>query len=120
MDDGFLANSLVVYIKRKIAKSFNLNSILDDFVSLKFLNTLYSRIFVLVPCFIASTYLRTFIMHFCDTYCVTNYLISILNCIYYIFSLALQITIIRLPIMTLEKKNYKNSIHANRGVKLRT
>jgi hypothetical protein len=35
MDDEFLANSLVVYIKREIAESFNLNSILDDFVSLR-------------------------------------------------------------------------------------
>jgi hypothetical protein len=35
MEDEFLANSLVVYIEREIAESFNLNSILDDFVSLK-------------------------------------------------------------------------------------
>jgi hypothetical protein len=35
MDDGFLANSLVVYIKREIVENFNLNSILDDFISLR-------------------------------------------------------------------------------------
>jgi hypothetical protein len=35
MDDEFLANSLVIYIERKIAKSYNLDSILDDFVSLR-------------------------------------------------------------------------------------
>jgi len=35
MENEFLANSLVVYIEREIAKSFNLDSILDDFVSLK-------------------------------------------------------------------------------------
>jgi hypothetical protein len=35
MEDEFLANSLVVYIEREIAESFNLDSILDDFVSLK-------------------------------------------------------------------------------------
>jgi hypothetical protein len=35
MDDEFLVNSLVVYIERKISESFNLDSILDDFVSLK-------------------------------------------------------------------------------------
>jgi hypothetical protein len=35
MDDEFLVNSLVVYIEREISESFNLDSILDDFVSLK-------------------------------------------------------------------------------------
>jgi hypothetical protein len=35
MENEFLANSLIVYIERKIAESFNLDSILDDFVSLK-------------------------------------------------------------------------------------
>jgi len=35
IDDRFLANSLVVYIEKEIAESFNLYSILDDFVSLK-------------------------------------------------------------------------------------
>jgi septation ring formation regulator EzrA len=35
MEDEFLVNSLVVYIERKTAKSFNLDSILGDFVSLK-------------------------------------------------------------------------------------
>jgi hypothetical protein len=35
MEDEFLANSLVVYIEREIAENFNLDSILDDFVSLK-------------------------------------------------------------------------------------
>jgi hypothetical protein len=35
IEDGFLANSLVVYIEKEIAESFNLDSILDDFVSLK-------------------------------------------------------------------------------------
>jgi hypothetical protein len=35
IDDEFLANSLVVYIEREIGESFNLDSILDDFVSLK-------------------------------------------------------------------------------------
>jgi hypothetical protein len=35
MEDEFLANSLVVYIEREIAESFNLDLILDDFVSLK-------------------------------------------------------------------------------------
>jgi len=33
--DEFLVNSLVVYIKKEIAKSFNLDSILDNYVSLK-------------------------------------------------------------------------------------
>jgi hypothetical protein len=35
MEDEFLVNSLVVYIETEIAESFNLDSILDDFVSLK-------------------------------------------------------------------------------------
>jgi hypothetical protein len=35
MEDDFLANSLVLYIEREIAKSFDLYSILDDFVLLK-------------------------------------------------------------------------------------
>jgi hypothetical protein len=35
MENEFLANSLVVYIEREIAESFNLDSILDDFVLLK-------------------------------------------------------------------------------------
>jgi hypothetical protein len=35
MDDEFLANSLVVYIEREISESFNLDLILDDFVSLR-------------------------------------------------------------------------------------
>jgi hypothetical protein len=35
MEDDFLANSLVIYIEREIAKSFDLDSILDDFVFLK-------------------------------------------------------------------------------------
>jgi hypothetical protein len=34
-EDDFLANSLVLYIGREIAKSFDLDSILDDFVLLK-------------------------------------------------------------------------------------
>ncbi|XP_059456615.1 uncharacterized protein LOC132186648 [Corylus avellana] len=36
MDDDFLANSLVIYIERKIAESFDLDSILDNFVLLKY------------------------------------------------------------------------------------
>jgi hypothetical protein len=35
MDDEFLANNLVVYIEREIAESFNSDSILDDFASLR-------------------------------------------------------------------------------------
>ncbi|KAG6730512.1 hypothetical protein I3842_01G083800 [Carya illinoinensis] len=35
IEDEFLANNLVVYIERKIAKNFDLNSILDNFVCLK-------------------------------------------------------------------------------------
>ncbi|KAG2675774.1 hypothetical protein I3843_12G022500 [Carya illinoinensis] len=35
IEDEFLANSLVVYIEREIAKNFDLYSILDNFVSLK-------------------------------------------------------------------------------------
>jgi hypothetical protein len=35
MDDEFLADNLLVYIKRKNFESFNLDLILDDFVSLK-------------------------------------------------------------------------------------
>jgi hypothetical protein len=35
MDDDFLTNSLVLYIKREITESFDLYSILDDFVLLK-------------------------------------------------------------------------------------
>ena len=35
MEDDFIANSLVLYIERKIAKSFDLDSILDDFVLLR-------------------------------------------------------------------------------------
>ncbi|XP_059434852.1 uncharacterized protein LOC132167836 [Corylus avellana] len=35
MEDDFLANSLVLYIEREIAESFDLDSILDDFVLLK-------------------------------------------------------------------------------------
>jgi hypothetical protein len=35
MEDGFLANSLVLYIKREIAESFDSDSILNDFVLLK-------------------------------------------------------------------------------------
>jgi hypothetical protein len=35
MDDEFLANSLAVYIEREIYESFNSDSILDDFVSLR-------------------------------------------------------------------------------------
>jgi hypothetical protein len=34
-EDGFLANSLVLYIEREIAESFDSNSIFDDFVLLK-------------------------------------------------------------------------------------
>ena len=30
MEDDFLANSLVIYIEREIAKSFNLDSIFDN------------------------------------------------------------------------------------------
>jgi hypothetical protein len=33
--DKFFANSLIVYIKRKITESLNLNLKLDDFISLK-------------------------------------------------------------------------------------
>jgi len=60
MDDEFLANNLVVYIEREIVESFNLDSILDDFVSLRGrkldFQTLYIYVFfVLVPtCFIAN------------------------------------------------------------------
>jgi hypothetical protein len=35
MEDGFLANSLVLYIEREIAESFDLDSILNDFILLK-------------------------------------------------------------------------------------
>jgi hypothetical protein len=35
MNDEFFVNSLVVYIKREIVKSFNLDSILDDSFSLR-------------------------------------------------------------------------------------
>ncbi|KAG2703961.1 hypothetical protein I3760_06G161100 [Carya illinoinensis] len=35
IDDEFLANNLVVYIEREIAKNFDLDSILDDFFCLK-------------------------------------------------------------------------------------
>ncbi|KAG2707333.1 hypothetical protein I3760_05G144000 [Carya illinoinensis] len=35
IEDEFLANNLVVYIKREIVKNFDLDSILDDFVCLK-------------------------------------------------------------------------------------
>ncbi|KAG2701688.1 hypothetical protein I3760_06G056500 [Carya illinoinensis] len=35
IEDEFLANNLVVYIEREIAKNFDLDSILDDFVCLK-------------------------------------------------------------------------------------
>jgi hypothetical protein len=35
MEDDFLANSLVLYIEREIAESFDLYLILDDFVLLK-------------------------------------------------------------------------------------
>ncbi|XP_061365769.1 uncharacterized protein LOC133309045 [Gastrolobium bilobum] len=35
MEDDFLANNLVVYIEREIAKNFTTNSILEDFVNLK-------------------------------------------------------------------------------------
>jgi hypothetical protein len=35
MDDEFLANGLIVYIEREIVESFNLDSILDDFVFLR-------------------------------------------------------------------------------------
>jgi hypothetical protein len=35
IEDGFFANNLVLYIEREIAESFNLDSILDDFVLLK-------------------------------------------------------------------------------------
>ena len=35
MEDDFLANSLVIYIEREIVESFDLDSILDDFVFLR-------------------------------------------------------------------------------------
>jgi hypothetical protein len=35
MEDDFFANSLVLYIEREIIESFDLYSILDDFVLLK-------------------------------------------------------------------------------------
>jgi hypothetical protein len=35
MEDDFLANGLVLYIERKIAENFDLDSILDDFVLIK-------------------------------------------------------------------------------------
>jgi hypothetical protein len=35
MEDDFLGNNLLVYIEREIAKIFNLELILDDFVSLR-------------------------------------------------------------------------------------
>jgi hypothetical protein len=35
MKDDFLTSSLVLYIEKKIAESFNLDSILDDFVLLR-------------------------------------------------------------------------------------
>jgi hypothetical protein len=35
MEDGFLANSLVLYIDREIAKIFDSDSIFDDFVLIK-------------------------------------------------------------------------------------
>ena len=34
-EDEFLANNLIVNIKREIAKIFNSDSILEDFISLK-------------------------------------------------------------------------------------
>jgi hypothetical protein len=35
IEDEFLTDNLVVYIEREISKSFNLDLILDDFVSLR-------------------------------------------------------------------------------------
>jgi hypothetical protein len=35
IEDEFFRNNLLIYIERKIAKSFNLELILDDFVSLR-------------------------------------------------------------------------------------
>jgi hypothetical protein len=35
MEDEFLANNLVVYIEKEIAKSFDSDLILNDFVSLR-------------------------------------------------------------------------------------
>ena len=35
MEDEFLANNLIVYIKREIAEMFDSNFVLDDFVSMK-------------------------------------------------------------------------------------
>jgi hypothetical protein len=35
MDDDFFANSLLLYIEMKIAGSFNLDLIFEDFVSLR-------------------------------------------------------------------------------------
>jgi hypothetical protein len=35
MENDFLVNSLVLYIEKEIVESFDLNSILDDFVLLK-------------------------------------------------------------------------------------
>ena len=35
MEDEFLADNLVVNIEREIAKTFNSDSILEDFISLK-------------------------------------------------------------------------------------
>ena len=35
MEDEFLANSMVIYIEREIAESFNSNLIIEDFKSLK-------------------------------------------------------------------------------------
>jgi hypothetical protein len=35
MDNDFLANSLVIYIERKVAENFDLDLILDDFALLR-------------------------------------------------------------------------------------
>jgi hypothetical protein len=35
IEDEFLVNNLVVYIEREIFKNFNLDLILDDFISLR-------------------------------------------------------------------------------------
>ncbi|KAK9741223.1 hypothetical protein RND81_03G090100 [Saponaria officinalis] len=42
MEDDFLADSLVIYIEREISKSFSIESIVDDFKSLKDRRVLFS------------------------------------------------------------------------------
>jgi hypothetical protein len=48
MEDNFIANSLVIYIERKIAESFNLDSILNNFVLLRDRNVHFYILFFLI------------------------------------------------------------------------